>query len=327
MDIIYKLTKFLPQLNYIRMCGNLGDPMMAPDIVNMLEYIFQHNPSVYITIHTNGGLRSPQVWRRLGEISQNFPLHVVFSIDGLEDTNHIYRKGVKWKILERNFLAYIGAGGRAKWEFLRFQHNLHQVDAAQQLAREWGFAEFLIKNPFGFDDYGESHRGMPVYDSQGMYASMIYEHVPHDAQPQSTVRKLFGGIPRDEYPHVHKAVVRDIHGAMADISNINLEVSCITQHDREVYVDAQGKVYPCCFLGHAFTGTSWTKDVAEFEKWITRNGYQDLLQLDPDTLFSAQLFEEIKKLWPAQDIAGLTCKNTCGIYKDNQLDKLYEQSK
>ena len=45
-----------------------------------------------------------------------------FSVDGLEETNHLYRQGVKWEHVERNMKAFINAGGRARWDYLIFQN-------------------------------------------------------------------------------------------------------------------------------------------------------------------------------------------------------------
>ena len=61
-----------------------------------------------------------------------------FSIDGLEDTNHLYRQDVEWdKIMERA-KKFIGAGGRAEWKFIIFRHNQHQVEEARSLSKELG---------------------------------------------------------------------------------------------------------------------------------------------------------------------------------------------
>ena len=71
--------------------------------------------------------------------------YTVFSIDGLEDTNHIYRRNVSWKKVMNNVQAYIQAGGSAHWDMLIFNHNQHQVDAAKQLADSLGFTWFRAK--------------------------------------------------------------------------------------------------------------------------------------------------------------------------------------
>ena len=63
----------------------------AADIV---RYTGETNPNIKITVHTNGGIRPPKWWSDLAKTYNN--LSVVFSIDGLEDTNHIYRRKVVW---------------------------------------------------------------------------------------------------------------------------------------------------------------------------------------------------------------------------------------
>jgi hypothetical protein len=70
---------------------------------------------------------------------------VVFSIDGLADTNHIYRKKVNWIKVMNNAAAFIKAGGSAHWDMLVYKHNEHQVDIAEQVARDLGFTWFRAK--------------------------------------------------------------------------------------------------------------------------------------------------------------------------------------
>ena len=67
-----------------------------------------------------------------------------FGIDGLEDTNHIYRRGVKWERLQNNFREYIKAGGNAGWQFIVFPWNVHQIEEARQRSLDEGFTAFSI---------------------------------------------------------------------------------------------------------------------------------------------------------------------------------------
>ena len=45
-----------------------------------------------------GGVNLAQVLGRMGA--------VIFSVDGLSDTNHLYRQGVVWDNVERNMRAF-----------------------------------------------------------------------------------------------------------------------------------------------------------------------------------------------------------------------------
>jgi sulfatase maturation enzyme AslB (radical SAM superfamily) len=96
-------------------------------------------------MNTNGGLRHRTWWQDLAGILNQSRDYVVFSIDGLADTNHIYRRGVVWDKVMENAQAFIDAGGSAHWDMLVYQHNQHQVDQAQALAKKMGFTWFRAK--------------------------------------------------------------------------------------------------------------------------------------------------------------------------------------
>lgn len=142
-----ELTKdLIEHLEKILFCGTLGDPASCIDLLDMIKWAQEKNPSIIIGINTNGAIRSPDWWKELAHYTKkNIYSYVVFSIDGLEDTNHIYRKNVKWKKLIENVTAYIEAGGVAQWDMLVFDHNKHQVDAARELAKAMMFRAFRTK--------------------------------------------------------------------------------------------------------------------------------------------------------------------------------------
>ena len=65
-----------------------------------------------------------------------------FSIDGLADTNKLYRIGINHDRVMANAKAFIEAGGKARWKFIVFRHNEHQVEEARELAKDMGFWQF-----------------------------------------------------------------------------------------------------------------------------------------------------------------------------------------
>jgi MoaA/NifB/PqqE/SkfB family radical SAM enzyme len=131
--------------------GSVDEPTINPEIFEIIEFFQKkfhgHNE---IIIATNGGARDEEFWSRMGKISYehnnqfNMSFYVIFGIDGLEDTNHLYRKNVKWDILQRNFRAYISAGGVADWQFIPFSWNKHQIEDAREFAKKEGFDKFII---------------------------------------------------------------------------------------------------------------------------------------------------------------------------------------
>ena len=134
----------LTSLVEVELCGDKGDPCMHPEIEKIIEYFSNINPAPIITMHTNGSIRNAAWWNTLGK---KYPrLQVIFSIDGLEDTNHLYRVGLDFDTIMKNTAAFIQGGGYAIWKMLAFDHNEHQISQIQQLSQTQNFAEFRCFN-------------------------------------------------------------------------------------------------------------------------------------------------------------------------------------
>ena len=70
----------------------------------------------------------------------------MFSVDGLEDTNHIFRINAKWNTVLRGMKA-MGSLPKSnrpwlEWKYLVFPYNAHQVKEARELAMDIGFDQF-----------------------------------------------------------------------------------------------------------------------------------------------------------------------------------------
>ena len=153
LDDIKKLftVEFIKNLDKMFMCGNFGEPAAAKDCLDIFRYFKEVNPDITLGMNTNGSLRTKGWWKELAEIFSGPLDYVVWSIDGLEDTNHIYRVNAVWDKIIENSQAFISAGGSAQWDMLIFDYNEHQVDQAESLARELGFSWFRAKVSKRFD--------------------------------------------------------------------------------------------------------------------------------------------------------------------------------
>lgn len=150
-------TNLQPQkvkkLEKIFFCGNVGDPVSTPELLEIIQYLKLCNPGLVIGLNTNGGLKTPSWWRRLGQMLTGPLDYCVFSIDGLSDTNHLYRRNVKWTKLMDNANAFINTGASAHWDMLVFDHNKHQVEQARQMADKMRFTWFRVKETDRWDTY------------------------------------------------------------------------------------------------------------------------------------------------------------------------------
>lgn len=135
----------LKNLDKMFACGDYGDPAAGIHTMELFRYLRSINPNVVLGMNTNGGLRNTSWWQELALLLNQQQDYVVFSIDGLEDTNHVYRRGVQWVKVIKNAQAFIDAGGSAHWDMLIYQHNEHQVAQAKDLAKKMGFTWFRAK--------------------------------------------------------------------------------------------------------------------------------------------------------------------------------------
>jgi molybdenum cofactor biosynthesis enzyme MoaA len=134
------IKKWLPldqftSLTEIHFCGNVDEPTVHPQLIDICTYLKDFE----IWISTNGGTRHKEFWQSLAKLKN---VLVIFGIDGLEDTNHIYRQNVSWKKLQENYTTYIKCGGRAAWQFIVFEHNKHQIQQALNISKQEGFKYF-----------------------------------------------------------------------------------------------------------------------------------------------------------------------------------------
>jgi len=136
---------FIKNLNKVTLSGNYGEPSTARDIFPIIRWLKSINPTMTIGMHTNGGARGPSWWSELATILDHSRDYVVFAVDGLEDTNHIYRVNVRWSAVMANMKAFIAGGGIVHWDLLVFEHNEHQAQEIEALAKSMGAKWFRSK--------------------------------------------------------------------------------------------------------------------------------------------------------------------------------------
>lgn len=324
-----EIAKNLVSINY---CGNVGDPGMAPDLIPILEYFRGHSPKIVQQIRTNGGMRNEKFWIGLGEFFKKQPppfnndlfskAGVVFSVDGLEDTNHIYRRGVIWEKVWRHMKAYASTGAFGVWEWLVFEHNQHQIPQARELARELGF-EFIIKNPMGFGEYEDELSGMTVYNKEGEYEYSIYPaNFKGEKKPPPFGNKVsFSGPSYKRIP-----IMPEFAKDLEKNSHIRCK-SLFNKQYKEIYISANGYMLPCCFLGGVFGQFHTSYSRYQFNKMINDYGLE-VFNLNDKSILDVIDGEEFSKFflesWSKDKIEDgklLFCLEVCG--EKSAMDKLY----
>ena len=293
--------EFARQLQVVLYCGNLGDPSLNPELVEICKWWLSHNPNLALQINTNSGTRDEHFWGALGKALRGTYGNVTFSVDGLEDTNHIYRRGVVWDRVMRAMTSYIEAGGPAVWEFLVFKHNQHQVEEARQLADKLGFQNFYAKKAMGFGG-AVGAQAIPVLKRDGEFD---YHILPADDESLRNGGTKWGGDvnfykpePKaqsslaDSAPSESLTVPQDMKTRFEEC-----EIECHSVKTSQVYISSEGLVYPCCFIGsREYAPNRWNfvnKQIQEFLSSVGKKRY---------SLHERSLKEIINDPWMQKDL-------------------------
>jgi MoaA/NifB/PqqE/SkfB family radical SAM enzyme len=275
--------KILGQLQSILSCGTYGDAIMNPECLEIYEY-FRKNNNNSIELFTNGGARNKDFWSELAKLN----IVTTFSIDGLEDTNHLYRRNVKWSKLFENMKTYRDHGGKAVWEFLIFKHNEHQIEEARALSKKLGFLNFRPKHTGRWKDYSD----MGEYrDTDRIAVDDYYLEKPesqNNPEQIENVRPLRYFKDKEE---IYKKIICDSFRT----DNI------------EIYIRANGIVSPCCWLGD-------TK-IHEAKRLIENHDENNLHHTDLDTILKGEFFKKLDKgIHNSESQHRLnTCYSCCGV--------------
>jgi MoaA/NifB/PqqE/SkfB family radical SAM enzyme len=308
------------KLRQIFFCGSYGDPIMHPDFLDILQDFRRKNPTLWLYIHTNGGVHDESYWAEIATIMNGYG-QIDFGFDGLEDTLHLYRRSVKYAVAMRNARAYINAGGRAQWNYIVFRHNEHQVEQARQLSQEYGFFNFLARKTGRFYDHTNevAYPNWPVLDKHKNVEYVLEEPIGEEWRNPS-VQKI--------------QVIKQAHGTFGDYLK-QTTVKCDALLGNKVVVTAEGLVLPCNFFEHnlydarfyvpgALPGAnaaSFSNGKNQVQEFVDR--YRNELDINKkrlDDIFKSNFWAELVDRWTGPNKI-MECAMTCG----EKFTKVWDQ--
>jgi len=303
---------FIAQLKTMYMCGNLGDPIVARDTLEIFQYFREHNKNMWLSMNTNAGARDKAWWTELANVLGKMGT-VIFSVDGLRDTNHIYRQGVNWDNVERSMQAFIAAGGRARWDFLIFEHNQHQVEQAETLSKEWGFEKFQAKKTGRFvnakSEKKESHQAV---NRKGVKTNEIKK--PKKEFQNAALKK--------------QDMLIEKYGSMDAYYDV-VPINCKVKDEGNLFITAEGLAMPCCWTAGQMYKWYLPKQSTQIWDFIEAAGGKDVLNAKKHGLravFDSGIFDNIEASWNKKSCADgklKVCSQKCGV----EFDPFAEQFK
>ena len=341
---------FLKQLRRILFCGNYGDAMTNPEFIEILSYFRELNPTADVVVITNGSGRNKKFWEDLSETINGYG-SVVFSVDGVEDTNHIYRKGANWNKIMAAMKAYKSKGSRAIWEFLVFEHNQHQISEARQLAKEMGIDEFQAKKAIGFSSNSlastERKGFIEVLNTDGTLDYKIF--APDDEWKNESIVRATDNVEsviatkidaiEIDITHLY---AQDSQGASIENLNRSINKEKITKLDKcditceahsvfngkdysDIFVTSTGLVFPCCFIAGKYyaTNTFETSQLREFVASYGENTIDLTVTNDLRSIIESDIMHHgYDDRWARLSLAEgrlVTCATYCGKDTNDEI--------
>lgn len=302
------------QLDYVAFNGSYGDPLASKKFDYVINKLLEKN--IPMGIFTNGSLRNLSWWSELGHKFSKTKNKVIFSIDGLEDTNPIYRINSNFNKIMENAKAYIHGGGRARWDFLIFSHNHHQVEEAKTIAKKMGFESFLEKKTKRFVNSNHTFR----FKSKKIFNK----------------KKLIGTLkpPPEEQKDFEEVLKK--HDSFSNYVDTT-PIYCKYQRDMEgLFIDFEAFVWPCCWTGAPayFTDLEdpqkkqFDELKNKYEKNFNNLRHHCLEKILSHQWFKSELVESWKNKMTGQKNPKLfTCGRTCGTDYEFTSAADYKNSK
>ena len=287
LDVIERVfeNNRIAQDCFVDLVGLVGEPIAHPKFMEIIDIIYKHRPNAAINLHTNGGLRTEKMFYDLG---QKFNKHswIKFSLDGLEDTNGIYRINVDYNKVIANMKAFIDGGGRAIWKFVTFEWNKHQVEQAEALSKEYGCYKF--------------QQDWDVNDK------MI------DETMAAAQNKINYKVPADKG-------MRYSYGNNSTPKTYKINDRCFTY--KKIYVNAHGYVIPCCMFNGAFTYEVMREQTLNFVKENREPYWNSLYHNNLETIMSDTWWQKLKDSFGDGNACDI-CIQECGV-KNPHINERY----
>jgi MoaA/NifB/PqqE/SkfB family radical SAM enzyme len=203
------IVAFVGKNKNISLCGNHGDPIYHSRFIELCMKFKENKCSLRII--TNGSAKPTKWWQELNLVLGKNDT-IVFSIDGLEDTNHIYRINAKWKSIMDAVSVLQTRKCKIHWKFIVFKHNQHQIKDAEALSKKLGFDFFQV-------DHSDRWLGKKDLMPDEQYIDTTYKKAQQILTDPNFETKMVPRCFKDNKPQ------------------------------RSLYIDAEGDFYPCCWMG------------------------------------------------------------------------------
>lgn len=232
----------------ITFCGDDGDPIYSHDLISVIDYI-KRIKSVEIVIVTNGSYKKPEWWRSLGQVLTSQDT-VHFSIDGWNnESNNLYRVNSDFdSIIEGVVNLRSASSCRLVWAAIVFKFNQDHLSKITSMAQSYGFdaVQFTKSTKFGsvYPGYGINDPLEPV--NQLVSSSHRFE--------RDVILLSSRGLQPASETNI------SLYKTVEEINNVK---PLCAIGNKGLYIDARGRLFPCCWVANRYNHNNEWQVLAE----------------------------------------------------------------
>ena len=239
----------LNNVEKITFCGDDGDPIYAHDLIPVISYIKSVKP-VEIVIVTNGSHKKVAWWHDLGIVlTERDTVH--FSIDGWNHvSNNLYRVNSDFDSIVAGIKELRSVSDcQLIWAAIAFKFNEQQLDSMKNRAQTLDMDVFQLTRSTKF---GSVYPGYGENDPLEPGPNFVSGSLRFERDVVQLSRRLFKRPVNEKNIELYKSV-GEFNGIrpLCEIGNKGL------------YIDARGRLFPCCWVANRYSHNSEWQQLAE----------------------------------------------------------------
>jgi MoaA/NifB/PqqE/SkfB family radical SAM enzyme len=256
LDLEFFKRNFTPEfilanVKKITFCGDDGDPIYAHDLIPVVRYIKSIKP-VEIVIITNGSHKKVKWWQELGLVlTEQDTVH--FSVDGWDHaSNNLYRVNSNFDSIEQGIKNLTTSSKcRTIWAAIAFKFNQDRLYDMMSMAQRWGMDGFQITRSTKFGKIYPSYGADDPLQPTDKYISNSHRFERETVL--LSVRGLNNHAWRDHPVNIELYKKSQVFNGVRPLCGIG---------NKGLYIDAQGRLFPCCWVANRYSHNSEWKSIA-----------------------------------------------------------------
>lgn len=287
-------------------CGDIGDPIYAPDFIPIYKYIKEVKPDCHIFTITNGSYKKTEWWKQLAEIANEYD-SINFSVDGYNnETNNLYRVNSNFDSI-MNGMHIMGHQSQAfvNWAAIYFSFNQDHQDEIKKLAKQNNCdqIQWTKSTKFG-SKYGEAYGGKKdSFEPREEFISKTHRYERH-------VEKLSSrSIPNQKYMKTNENFYHDIKEKYRDYNIIPL---CLVGN-RGMYISADGVVHPCSWTSFPYNSLSDGNKTINYKDSFFYNNRKNISIKHHSLrdILASDIWNTLFESWKKQNKTWVECNQKC----------------